>query len=535
MPTLRFLAVAGLVAASVVACSGFAADNSASTPPGDTDSGDVSSPEAGPPSVGSNPNRGITLTVGDGKTLFVVQSRTASIPVKLAREGGSIGPVTVTVPKLPVGATVDPLTVPAGATDGTLTLHASASTPQGPVSLSVIATEQVSGGATSIAMLDAFVRGLPGTLDTTFGDGGVVKQVFSSATSGASDVKVMKNGAIVISGHRTNTLEITRLTPAGALDTTFGSGTGRTSVAGAQGALYIDIHEGATPADGFISCVSFGTTTATVCRSTLDGVPDTTFNNSGQAPLTLGLGNLNGIQTIALANGSALVLTNHFANHLGVVSRWKPDGTLDTTYGTNGTCQLSGSGTGSTVSDTTGMFLRSDGASVRVAMAVSGGGLMKGCNATGALDTTLGSAPDYFQTFTPAGQVAPNIDGGFVFLGGTSWSRVNAGFVGDTGIGSFGTVSTAPLTNASSPVVQADGAIVVLGDLSTAPSGSFTLMRFKQNGVPDPDFGSAGIATLTVGTNNYTPAKLIAQPDGRLLVIGTQGDNFDGFIARLWD
>lgn len=539
MPRLGFFAVLGVIAASVVACTGFTSDNAGSPPPGgagtDTDSG-AASPDGGPPPVGSVPTRGITLTAGDGKTVFVVQSRTASVPVRIAREGGSIGAVAVTVPKLPMGATVDALTIAAGATDGTLTLHAAAGTPQGPVSLAVIATEEVSTGATSIAMLDAFVRGLPGTLDTTFGAGGVVKQVFASQTSAASDVKVMKNGAIVVGGRRSNTLAIARFTPTGVVDTTFGSGTGRSSVANAQGALFIDVHEGATPADGFISCVSSGTVTAQVCRATLDGTPDTKFNNSGQAPMNLGLGNLNGVQTIALAGGNALVLSNHFTNKLSVVSRWKPDGTLDTSYGTSGTCQLTGSGTGSTVSGTSGMFLRPDAASVRVAMGIAtGNGLMKGCSGTGALDTTLGTASDYFQTFAPSGEAAVNTDGGFVFLGGTSWSRVNAGFVGDSGIGSFGTVTIAPLTNGRSPVVQPDGAVVVLGDLSTAPSGSFTLMRFKQSSMTDPDFGTAGIATITIGTNGVTPAKVIAQQDGRLIVVGTQSDNFDGFVARLWN
>jgi uncharacterized delta-60 repeat protein len=528
MSRVALFAVVGLVTASVFACTGFTSDSP--SPTADPDSG-APSPDSGLPPVGTV-STGIRVTVGDGKTLFMVQSRTATIPVKVERAGSSTGPIEVKLAKVPTDTTVDALTIPAGATDATLTLHIAATTPQGPFTLELIATELVDNGATGIAMLDTFVRGLPGTLDTTFGTGGVVKQVFASQTSGASDVKVMLNGDIVVAGHRTNTLTLVRYTPDGVLDATFGGGTGRANVISAQGSLFLDIHEGATPADGFISCLSSGTVTAVVARTTLDGTPDTKFNNTGQAPLTLGLGNLNGVQTFALPSGDALVLTYHFTNKLAVVSRWKSSGTLDSTYGTSGTCQLSATGTGSTLGGTSGMLLHPDG-SVWVALSLASGAV-KGCSATGGVDMTVGTAPDYFVS-TPPGQMVPNVGGGFVFLDATSWSRVNAGFVGDTGIGNFGTVSVAPLTNARWPVVQPDGAVVVLGDLSLAPAGGFTLRRFKQNSMDDPEFGTAGTATIAIGTNTYAAAKLIAQPDGRLLVVGTQDDNFDGFLARVWN
>lgn len=533
MSRVALFVVVGVVGASVFACTGFTGDSPSPSPSptADPDSG-APSPDSGLPSVGTV-FTGISVTAGDGKTLFMVQSRTATVPVKLERKGSSTGPVAIKLTKVPTGTTVDALTIPAGATDGTLTLHVGATTPQGPFALELIATELVDNGATGIAMLDTFVRGLPGTLDTTFGTGGVVKQVFASGTSGASDVQVMLNGDIVVAGHRTNTLTLVRYTPDGVLDTTFGGGTGRANVITAQGSLFFDIHEGATPADGFISSLSYGTVTAVVARTTLDGTPDTKFNNTGQAPVTLGLGNLNGIQTFALSSGDALVLTYHFTNKLAVVSRWKSNGTLDSTYGTSGTCQLSATGTGSTLGGTSGMLLHPDG-SVWVALNLASGAV-KGCSATGGVDMTVGTAPDYFASFYPSGQMVPNVGGGFVFLGATSWSRANAGFVADTGIGNFGSVSVAPLTNARWPVVQPDGAVVVLGDLSTAPAGSFTLRRFKQNSMDDPEFGTAGTATIAIGTNTYAAAKLIAQPDGRLLVVGTQDDNFDGFLARVWN
>lgn len=38
----------------------------------------------------------------------------------------------------------------------------------------------------------------------------------------------------------------------------------------------------------------------------------------------------------------------------------------------------------------------------------------------------------------------------------------------------------------------------------------------------------------TVATNNATLTKMVAQPDGRLLLLGRSDDKFDGVIARIW-
>jgi uncharacterized delta-60 repeat protein len=526
-----------MVTLGLSGCGGFGSgDETAPPPTTTTPDGGTPTPDAGIDPVGGQAALGITLTVGDaGKQSFVMQTKTAAVPVKLVRRSGSVGPVTITVSKLPKDATADPLTIPAGALDGTLTLHAASTTPQGLSSLDVLATESVPNGASASATLDAFVRGLPGTLDTTFADGGVFKTVFASATSSASDAHILKNGSIVVSGHRTNTFALARFTEAGVLDTTFAGGLGRANIGSGQGDVFLDVHEGATPADGFVSALAFGTITPRVFRTKLDGINDIAFNGTGEASVTLGLGNANGIQTIALPDGSALVLSRHLGtSKAGVVSRWLANGTLDTSYGTSGTCQLTGSGTGSEVNGVSGMFLQPNG-SVRVVLSLaSGSGAIKACTATGAPDSSIGgAAPDYFRLAPPSAYAAPYFDGGMVFLGASSWGRINAAFIGDTGIGSFGSVATTPeIASPTSMVTQADGGVLVAGTGST--QGTFAVLRFLKNGTRDPDFAVAGLATITVATNGATLTKVVAQPDGRLLLLGRQDDNFDGVIARIW-
>jgi uncharacterized delta-60 repeat protein len=405
------------------------------------------------------------------------------------------------------------------------------------VSLDLLAAESVANGASAAAKLGAFVRGLPGTLDTTFGTGGVVKNVFAAGTSSAADARVLKNGSIVVSGRATNNYSLARFTPTGMLDTTFGGGSGRANIGGGLGQVMLDVHEGVTAADSFIVAVASGSIVPAVLRANIDGLADVGFGGTGQVALTTGFGNGNGVQTIALPDGSALVLSIYVGTtKAAVVSRWKANGTMDTSYGMNGSCMLGGSGTGSEVAGASRMLPGPNGA-VRVALTLaSGGGAIKGCTAAGTLDTSIGTSPDYFRNVLGSDDAAPSFDGGIVFLRGTSWGRVNAAYIIDNGLGSFGSVTTTPEIAAtvgpSSIVPLADGAVLVAG--SGTSQGTFTIMRFLQTGIRDPNFAAAGVATITIATNSATMTRMVAQPDGRLLLVGRQDDNFDGVIARIW-
>lgn len=521
---------------SIAACSDFSSD-SASTPSTGVDAGDgdgATGADGAIDPVGGEATHGITLTAGEaGKNVFVTQTKSMTVPVTVERRSASVGPIVITVANLPKDATADPLTIPAGATTGTLTLHAAATTPQGIAALDINANEQVTNGAASSTKLNAFVRGLPGTLDTTFGTGGVVNNVFGTSISTVSGAYVMPDASIIVSGRRSNTLGLARFTPGGVLDITFAGGLGRSSIGSAQGELYLSVFEGKPPADGFISAVAFGTTSATIFRAKLDGLLNTTFGGTGEATVTLGLGNSNGIQTFALPDGKALVLTQHLGTtKAGVVSRWNADGTLDSTYGDAGACKLTGSGTGEEVSAVPRMFLKPDG-SVRVALGLTNNqSAIKGCSSSGTLDTSIGVAPDYYGAIGAAYKdAALYIDGGFVSLSSLSCSRVNAAFVGDSG---FGEASVAPITDAISLLIQPDGGIVVGGPGAGTP-GDLTLIRFTATGIRDQSFGNASVALVTVSTIGARLKKLVAQPDGRLLLLGTSDDHFDGFIARVWN
>jgi len=87
--------------------------------------------------------------------------------------------------------------------------------------------------------------------------------------------------------------------------------------------------------------------------------------------------------------------------------------------------------------------------------------------------------------------------------------------------GSFGVGGTASalMTTPASVAVQADGKILVAGG---SPDG-ITLARLTASGTPDPTFGPAANGTVltSFGPIGVFVRKVLLQPDGRFIVVGT--------------
>jgi len=155
---------------------------------------------------------------------------------------------------------------------------------------------------------------------------------------------------------------------------------------------------------------------------------------------------------------------------------------------------------------------------------------IRGCTASGQLDTTIGTAPDFAYTTNGIVEFARTADGGMAHLGSTGWRRINAGFVPDTSLGAFGTVAFT-LPTVANLIAQPDGGVLVGG----TDGPDFKVLRYTSNGILDPGFGTNGTATFNVaGTQPSALAKLVAQPDGRILAIGKHYDTLDGAMVRFW-
>ena len=180
---------------------------------------------------------------------------------------------------------------------------------------------------------------IDGSLDTSFnGNGKVTTPVI--ADSGAYSVALQADGKIVAAGYAAQfKFALVRYNPDGTLDTSF-NGTGKvlTSVGGFNSDIARSV---AIQADGLI--VAAGNSWdgsdqhfATV-RYNTDGTLDTTFNN-GTGKVLTSIGSNNFARSVLLQNDRKIVVTGESygdGTHFTII-RYNPDGSLDTSFNGSG-------------------------------------------------------------------------------------------------------------------------------------------------------------------------------------------------------
>lgn len=173
------------------------------------------------------------------------------------------------------------------------------------------------------------------------------------------------------------------------------------------------------------------------------------------------------------------------------------------------------------------------------------------------LDTTFRSTGKDYLQFTASGMTQDTLvqpDNKIILVGGCSSAlvtglvycmiRLNADGTFDSGFGTaqgnsgfvyvnvptFGTT----IFGSSGVALQNDGKIVVAGAKATSPTISqVALIRFNSDGSPDSSFGTSGFVYTTVNGNDLAN-KVLIQPDGKILVVGTSGtsSNYRQIIIR---
>jgi uncharacterized delta-60 repeat protein len=176
---------------------------------------------------------------------------------------------------------------------------------------------------------------IPGTLDPTWGppeNPGFVTAL--SPDIGANGMAVQPDGKLVVVGSCNTQWFVARFTTSGALDATFAGGTGVTYLFG--GSPDDRAHDVAIDGDGKIVVVGDRKTDVfrfTTVRLTPAGALDTTFGNGGIVQTLIGKASRSRDVEIQpngeiVVGGTALNKTDCFA-----LARYHPDGTLDTTFG----------------------------------------------------------------------------------------------------------------------------------------------------------------------------------------------------------
>jgi uncharacterized delta-60 repeat protein len=368
-----------------------------------------------------------------------------------------------------------------------------------------------------------------GTLDSTFGSGGMVLTTLvkgiNQGVAGYQAVAIQSDGKIVVAGSQllSNTpinfvydweWVLARYNANGTLDTTFGGGRRPTGIAQYNltsgddeiHALQIQPWDGKIVVTGITQ--GSGNDVA-VGRFNTDGTLDKMFNPTGLVPGVVtwtspgaspDFGN-----DVALQSDHKIVVAGSTGGDNGnplqlLMLRYNADGSLDTTF--NGT----GVVTSAATAGAGGVTLQSDG-SIVVAGSVGSGASQQAALArftsAGVVDTTFGvGGTAMINGLTGANDVLvdPNTAGEFDVAGSyttgsgstaTSWAavaRVQANGSLDTGFGANGGVSSylAPnggTTSGFGPIaLQSNGNIIVTGDLYLSGSVPRTIVVARYYG-----------------------------------------------------
>jgi uncharacterized delta-60 repeat protein len=353
-----------------------------------------------------------------------------------------------------------------------------------------------------------------GSLDPTFGNGGIVTQSltgFDSANAVAlvGDKILVSGSALLGSGFKfkNSDFEIARFNSDGSLDQTFGSNGLTLTPFGSKPDYWAGADAMAVQADGKI--VVAGTATVyinkqahpelAVARYTPNGALDTTFGNNGQ--LTIGVGAsldaaVVGGQALSLSGSSIdLIDQGQYSGNV-YVTQLTAAGQLDPTFGAGGVVNL---GQGSQPC----LTVQPDGKLVAVSDS---------------------------NSISPAG-ISP---------AGIHVTRLLANGTPDTGFGTGGTATVPPITgwNTDSTAVQVDplGGIVIGGYQANDTIIKFMVIRLTPTGALDSTFGVGGIGTSgsLVALNGDTVAMTL-QPDGKAVLVGRTNDFKNAAVRFLGD
>jgi uncharacterized delta-60 repeat protein len=329
-------------------------------------------------------------------------------------------------------------------------------------------------------------RAAPGALDPSFGRGGAVTTAFG-ARSGISAVVLQPNSKIIAAGSSDDEITLARYNANGSLDRSFGSG----------------------------------------------------------GKVTTPIGSSSSASAVALRADGKIIAAGSSDGKFALV-RYKPDGSLDSSFGTGGTVTTS---FGPGFAGASSLALAPDGRIVAAGRSLSAFALAR-YEPDGSLDTGFGVGGKVTTTFDPTpyevwlGEIALQPDGKIVAAGTSSrtfaLARYETNGSLDPGFGNGGKVKTVLGPNrdiASAVALQPDGKIVAAGysDRGSPFGNGFALARYNPDGSLDSLFGSATLPGTTVTATHGGAEAVVLQPDGRILAGGSiwaGSDDWDFALVR---
>lgn len=169
-----------------------------------------------------------------------------------------------------------------------------------------------------------------GSMDRSFGINGVVATMLEpGANEEAYTTALQPDGKILAGGYSNGKFAMVRYMGNGTLDTSFGTGGIVLTAVGTNG-KGSDI---ALQKDGKILMTGSGNNQFTTVRYLPDGTPDPSFGNSGFVGTSVG--SLSSATAVAVQNDGKIVVAGNSLYNVAL-ARYRTDGSLDSAFGLNG-------------------------------------------------------------------------------------------------------------------------------------------------------------------------------------------------------
>jgi uncharacterized delta-60 repeat protein len=344
----------------------------------------------------------------------------------------------------------------------------------------------------------------------------------------------------------------TALTPAAAsaaagdLDASFGTG-GKRVLPGTE--LPLDV---LVQPDGKI--IEVGGTNVSITgfvvrRLNADGSPDKSFDGNGSALAKFPnlSGSVDAVGSALQPDGSIVVAGN--SSLMGVaVARFRPDGSLDPTFGEGGA-----DGDGRVVIPNAFIGFGADDLVLqpggKIVLAGTQGndsdiGVVR-LRSDGSPDVTGFDPADFGDNNDWANAATGAPDGSVTVVGYTTETSGSIGAVArwksngtpDKSFGGTGLVKVPSIEQPTATLLQPDGRLLVAG-LSGSDQYKTVVTRLTPSGEVDKTFGSQGTSEIADEDLSNAPSSIAFQPDGKIIVGGSsaptaENATYEPWVARL--
>jgi uncharacterized delta-60 repeat protein len=379
-----------------------------------------------------------------------------------------------------------------------------------------------------------------GSLDTSFGRDGLTTTDFPGGDDGAGALVLQPDGKILVAGRATREFAVARYLPDGSLDQTFGDkGQVRTDFEHSWdiGRSMILQPDGKILIIGSVG--SYNESDFGLARYHPDGSLDQTFGLGGKV-----ITSLTGAYDVGLAlalQPDGRIIAGGYAYDNWALVRYNPDGTLDSTFGTEGKVITDFDGQSDDI--VWGLVVLPDGkflvgGTARVSVGTEDFALAR-YNPDGSLDTSFGINGKVSTNFGEMSQdVAYDLallPDGRVLLAGFTDDQHNSnrnialarylptGAL-DHSFGQGGKLITdlgGSTEEVNSVILQPDGKIVAVGATNITDSESrFIVVRYNPDGSLDPTFGTTGLISTDFASTRSWALAVALQADGKIVAAG---------------